>query len=234
VGVPIILVGTILIVVLSPFEMGYLAGFRHDWDILGNIGQAYGGASAILSAIALIGVAGSLLLQTRQHSIDRMTAVRTQQGRIYDVVREDPALYWPAVGGHYDNDRSVRQRIMRIESLRYILAGYETGYIPEANLRSEFFPGFFTYEENRKSWDAIRPTWAEWVEDIQSKKHKKFVSIADQELARARAAGPGIPFPQSADLNRRAFDELAKWRLPIVAGAAAAALTFLLTRRLRS
>ena len=142
-GLAVILVIIVLVVVLSPFEMGFLVRFRHDWVVLGNVGQAYGGASAVLSAIALIGVAGSLLLQARQHSIDRMAAVRTQQGHIYDVIREDPALYWPVIGGVYDNEQSVRQRILLIEDLVYLLAGYETGYIPEGNLRREVFPGFF-------------------------------------------------------------------------------------------
>ena len=58
--------------------------------------------------------------------------------------------------------------------------------------------------------------------------------IADQELARARAAGPGLAFPRPVTPSKQAVDGLAKWRLPIIAGAAATGLTFFLTRRLRA
>lgn len=235
IGLAVILVVIILVIILSPFELAFLARFRNDWVVLGNVGQAYGGASAILSALALIGVAGSLLLQTRQHSIDRMAAARTQQSHIYDVIRADPALYWPIIGGANDNARSARKRIFSVEYLAYLLAGYETGYIPEGALRGESFSGFFRYEENRRTWDDIRPSWIAWVMDSQSKKQRNFVTIADQELARARAIGPGLAFPQSVNPGKQALDRLSKRHLSTAAGmAAAASLTFFLARRMRS
>jgi hypothetical protein len=50
-----------------------------NWSILSNVGQAYGGISAILTALALIGVAASLLVQRQQADIARTQAIRAFQ-----------------------------------------------------------------------------------------------------------------------------------------------------------
>ena len=63
-------------IVLAPFAMALIARAHQNWVLLGNIGQAYGGVSALISAIALVGVVGSLLIQARQHSLDRLMQLR--------------------------------------------------------------------------------------------------------------------------------------------------------------
>jgi hypothetical protein len=58
-------------VALSPalmvrFGHGGTQDSTTEWERLGNIGQTYGAASAMLSVLALIGVTVSLILQARE------------------------------------------------------------------------------------------------------------------------------------------------------------------------
>src|SRR5690349_1601214 len=102
VGITLSTVITVAIIgiALAPlYGMEWIIRFHRDWVALGNIGQAYGGISALISALALAGVAGTPLIQARQHSLDRITLVRGRQAQLYAIVREDPELYWSVIAG---------------------------------------------------------------------------------------------------------------------------------------
>jgi hypothetical protein len=216
-----------IVIVFALFGMEWITQYRRDWVTLGNTSQAYSGVSALISAIALVGVVGSLLIQARQHSLDRSTSIRGRQAQIYAIVREDPELYWPVLGGAPDNKRSIRRRTVMIEVLHYCLAGYETGLISEECLRNEIFPGFFSYEENRDYWVSIPHVL---LEDSSSKKVRRFAKIANEELQRARATGPGLTVPLPSDHTpRMRSDREPHWHLPVLVMTAAAGLGFLLS-----
>lgn len=216
-----------IVIVFAPRGMEWITRYGRDWMTLRNIGQIYGGVSTLISAIALVGVVGSLLIQARQHSLDRSTSIRGRQAQIYATVREDPELYWSVLGGAPDNERSIRRRTVMIEVLHYCLAGYETGLISEECLRSEAFPGFFAYEENRDYWASIPH---DLLEDSPSKKVRKFARIANEELQCARATGPGLPVTLPSDhTSRMRLDRGPRWHLPALAMTVAAGLGFLLS-----
>jgi len=228
IGLVVISVAVAIVIACAPFGMEWIARFRRDWVTLGNIAQAYGGFSALISAIALVGVVGSLLIQVRQHSLDRSASIRGRQAQIYAVVREDPELYWPVLGGVPGDERSIRQHTMRMEFLHYCVAGYECGLIPEKRLRTEVFPGFFTYEENRDYWASIQRGL---LEDRPSKKFRRFARIANEELQRARATGPGLTISlPSEDTMQIRLDREPRWRLPVLTVTAAAGFGLLLSR----
>src|SRR4051812_36742765 len=63
-----------------------------DWGKLSYIGQTYGAASAMMSALGLIGVAASLVIQTRQVRLGQMQAARMQQLSLMDMAMRDPVL----------------------------------------------------------------------------------------------------------------------------------------------
>ena len=64
-----------MLVLASPLALPVLddVGDR-DWRRLSEIGQTYGAVSAVLSALALGGVAGSLALQRQPAELDRRSA----------------------------------------------------------------------------------------------------------------------------------------------------------------
>jgi hypothetical protein len=70
--------------VASPIAMQWLAGRSVDWARLSNVGQAYGGVSAVLSALAFCGIAVSLAFQWQQVRISQVVASRE---RHFELVR---------------------------------------------------------------------------------------------------------------------------------------------------
>ena len=62
-----LIAGILSLVLISPLYLRQLSQLRGiDWTKLSNVGQTYGAASAILSAVALVGISLSLLVQARQ------------------------------------------------------------------------------------------------------------------------------------------------------------------------
>jgi len=230
VGLITILAATTIGIVFAPLGMEWIAKVSRHWVLLGNVGQAYGGVSALISAIALVGVVGSLLLQAHQHSLDKITSIRGRQAQIYAIVREDPKLYWPILGGVSDNGPHIRRWTFSIELLAYFSAGYETGLYSEQVLRGDIFSSFFYYEENRQFWAmAVRY----WLDPSSTRRRRRFVRIANEELARARATGPGLAIPpyRSDDSRRLRLDRGLRWHMPAFAGATAVGLALLFSRR---
>src|SRR5207249_17958 len=92
--------GAIVLAAASPVVLLPLSATSFDWTRLGDIGQAYGAASAILAGVALIGVALSLLLQSRQHRAETISAARERHLEIVKLALKDPALAacWGAEG----------------------------------------------------------------------------------------------------------------------------------------
>src|SRR5215469_12947531 len=71
-----IAVATAWLVLISPLLLRQIARIHGvNWTMLGNVGQTYGAASALLSAIALIGVSASLVIQGRQARNERLRLV---------------------------------------------------------------------------------------------------------------------------------------------------------------
>ena len=226
-GLIVVLIVATIGIVVAPLGLEWIARVKRDWVVLGNVGQAYGGISALVSAIALVGVVGSLLIQARQHWLDKITLVRGRQAQLYTIVREDPELYWPILGGKFDNSESVRRRSFMIELLQYGAAGFETRIFSEESLRDEIFEGFFRYEENRQFWQSA---WSQ-AEFGSTRKFRRFVTIGNEELARARAVGPGELLPYRSDSSRGLRLDRARWCLPALAGTTAVGVALLLSRR---
>ena len=223
-----ILVAIIIVIIFAPLGMEWIAKASRDWVRLGNVGQAYGGVSALISAIALVGVVGSLLIQVRQHSLDRITLMRGRQAQIYATVRKDPELYWPVIGYDFDNDDSVRRQTFIREYFHWFAVGYLTGLFPEETLREETLPRFFRYQENRDFWEMANRYWAM---DPSNRRRQIFVRIMNEELARAKMTGPGLILPYRSDGSRGPrLDRGSRRRLSAFAGATTVGLAFLFSR----
>jgi Family of unknown function (DUF6082) len=85
--------GLLSLILVSPLLLRQLAQIKGiDWTELSNIGQTYGAVSAILSAVALIGITISLVIQARQARTERVRITRERQMEllriILDLVRE--------------------------------------------------------------------------------------------------------------------------------------------------
>jgi hypothetical protein len=101
-------------VVFSPLILRIIANIPNfNWGKLSSIGQTYGAVSAILAALALIGVSASVLLQLRETRFNRLEAGRARHYELIRLAMENPAYFnifassaWPPDSG-IETQRSI-------------------------------------------------------------------------------------------------------------------------------
>ncbi|WP_344085522.1 DUF6082 family protein [Luedemannella helvata] len=111
-------------VLLSPFALTLFRGDISEWERLSSIGETYGAAAAVLSAIALLGVGISVFLQARQARHSRILAQREQHAGLIMAALDDPVLLecW----GH-PAASAVEAR--RITYVNLIISSWETSWL---------------------------------------------------------------------------------------------------------
>ncbi|GAA2488851.1 hypothetical protein Ahu01nite_022980 [Winogradskya humida] len=87
--------GLVGAIVVSPWIIRPFLGQAEEWRELSDVGQAYGGISAILSGLAFCGIAVSLLLQWRQVRLTQLLATRERHFELVKLGLEDPSLIFP-------------------------------------------------------------------------------------------------------------------------------------------
>ncbi|KUL22325.1 DUF6082 family protein [Actinoplanes awajinensis] len=220
--------GSILAVTLVltvPLVMVALSGAALPWTKLADVGDAFGGASAVLSAVALSGVGASLLFQQRQIRQELADLDRQQHMELLKLAIENPELIEvldsdTAAGDH------PRHEVYANLTLMYWLAIWQLGEIDDDELR-RMSASMFRSPITRRWWTRVGGTW------IGTRLHPergRFLEIITLECqAAASTTGPpDIPIrPTTA--NTRAF---AVTGLAVL--AVAAALGHVYGRRIRS
>jgi Family of unknown function (DUF6082) len=180
---PLIVSATLVVVVLITISPLSLLLWSKDkglnWSLLSNIGQTYNGASAVLAALALVGITASLIVQARQSRTDRIQQARDRQFQLQNLVLDSPALYgpilsaWPAQTGD-----ELRRLIFIGLWANNIQAMFEMGTVTEMELRKELQAVFAT-NFGRLWWDAARSWWT--VDHSTSKAERRFKRILREE-----------------------------------------------------
>ncbi|MBB4741343.1 hypothetical protein BJY16_004802 [Actinoplanes octamycinicus] len=202
-----------------------------DWVQLANIGQAYGAASALFSALAFIGIAAGLLYQARQLRLQRIQVTREKHERLMALASEDPETYGvmfgPIVAAMTPLD--MRRRFFCLMLLNYLRMSYENGTYSEDSLRLEALPKHFANAAARQHWAASR---RHWLHDDTSRTYRRFARIVDEEFHTAVAMGPPsaemIVGVASADGRR---NQERGWAGPASAAAAGVVIGWLVARR---
>jgi len=99
--------------IASPFAFSLLVDYSDSqWVRLANIGQAYGSVSVLISAIALLGVVGSLIMQRHQSRVAKVAASRERHWTLPKMAMEDPSLLecWGKSPILVDNDITITER----------------------------------------------------------------------------------------------------------------------------
>lgn len=182
-------------VLLSPFVLEEISGSRGvDWNRLSQVGAAYGFTSAIVSALALAGVAVSLIVQNRQARAEQIQGIRGYYLELARLELEDMALFQPVWGVTDIADPDERKRHVYADlMMNYAWMGYEIGTISETLLR-DMFAGMFTGAAGRDYWSRAHPSWV--ARSSGSRIGRRFLSIVAEEHARAVAAGPPVRAPR--------------------------------------
>jgi hypothetical protein len=162
-----------------------------DWKHLADIGQTYGVASAIYSALAVAAVAVGLLYQARAYRLARVQSIRTSHREILGRVMDNPRLYASALGLttlRPTNDL-LQQHLMTTSWVGYLYSAYDVGVVREKDLRSETLPFLFSGESGRNWWETARHWWLSATDH----KNREFGRILDEAYRDAVAAGPAVP-----------------------------------------
>ncbi|WP_407938842.1 DUF6082 family protein [Micromonospora rubida] len=75
-------------IVLSPFLIGCISDSEIDWFRLADVGQAYGSVSVLVSALALVGIVATSIIQSRQMRIALEYAQREQHALLLRMAME--------------------------------------------------------------------------------------------------------------------------------------------------
>ncbi|GAA3080310.1 hypothetical protein GCM10017600_03770 [Streptosporangium carneum] len=177
------------VVLLSPFVLKEVSGVQGvDWNRLSQAGAAYGFTSAIVSALALAGVAVSLIVQNRQARAEQIQAIRGYYLELVRLELDDMALFQPVWGDTDIADPHERKRHVYADlMMNYAWMGFEIGTIREGLLR-DMLAGMFAGEAGRRYWGRARTSWI--AGSSGSRVGRRFLAVVSEEHARAVAAGP--------------------------------------------
>ncbi|GAA4624554.1 hypothetical protein GCM10023196_025160 [Actinoallomurus vinaceus] len=213
----LIVVLSVGLIGVSPLALDVFHGSASHWNRLSSIGQTYGAASAVLSVLAVIGVAVTLVLQARDSRSIRLQAIRESHTRLLEMAMNDPELnkVWGPSGL---SDPFVQQRQSMYANM--IVSQWEMSYatrtLTDDHLRllaAEFLSGTI----GRDFWTLARRAR---LDTSESKLNRRFHEIIDEEYRRLLNT-PAMPPPEPGELHNNARDR--RWN-PLAIGLAVAGL----------
>jgi hypothetical protein len=139
-----------------------------------------GVASILISAVALAGVAYSLVLQSHALRVAQAQATRATQIELIRMLIENPQIETP-----FAHDRDGRGAYLHLNLLmKHHEFGFLIGDFSEGSIRTQMAP-VFEHESGRNYWQRARPIF---VAEANTKRKRRFVAILDEELARTGIA----------------------------------------------
>jgi uncharacterized protein DUF6082 len=170
-----LILGLVGIIVASPWLMSLVADQHKDWSRLSDIGQAYGGISAILSGLALCGVAGSLLLQWHQTRTAQAIGIRERHSDLVKLALTDPDLAWPMVN---EASKEHARRVMLLNLwVSHWAMQWDMGVMRKPELRALFEDLF--HEDTAVTW--WRDYGASW-DSNPSRRRRSFLATGHEAL----------------------------------------------------
>ncbi len=172
---------TSIFVIASPILLAVVVAYDPrpiTWVDLANVGQAYGGAAALISALALAGIAGSLLLQFRQTHLAQAISIRERHFELVKLGIERPELLH-AVGAKADHTEGL---IIAYANLwvGHWFTHWDLDIMDEIHLK-HILKGFFRNEIIRLWWTEHGANWS----TLDTQRRKRFIEILTEECARA-------------------------------------------------
>ena len=176
----VLAVGTVAstcVLVLSPLLLVLLDRLVGvDWPRLSEIGQSYTGTSALLAAGALVAVAYSTRLQSKQTRIIQLQSVRSMQFDLVNRALDDPRLAATFVDVVTDDQvlDQFRSRMYISMRLRFLQFSYLAGELSAPSLQAHLRGEVFRARAVRCYWEKEADRWAEAA---VSRSEKRFVQI---------------------------------------------------------
>lgn len=195
--------GTLLFIA-SPILLAKVNAPLPDRDLnrLSEIGQAYGGVSAVFSGIAVFGVVAALRAQNRQIRISQAQSIRTMQIELMRMLIDDPSLrpISPSFSSG-TNDAQRRRNLFTNLMLKYLEMGYEIGYFPEPAIRRELTSQFLLPDVYR-FWGEAREHFRI---DVVNRGATEFFEIVDsvwRDVSDRTPVPPAVDQPPASMVSR--------------------------------
>jgi hypothetical protein len=145
--------------------------------------------SILISSVALVGVMLGLLLQARQLRVSNIQTFRSGHSELVRMAMEYPDLHVNPADKISPDPESLRRNNLLNWGTQHLRFGYEIGAIPEASVRWEIARNF-SAAIWREWWARVRDSY---VAAANSKKDRQFISIVDEEYARALTSSVNTP-----------------------------------------
>jgi hypothetical protein len=176
---------TLLLMILALPALFLLTGRFSDSLVarLGNIGQAYGAISALLSALALIAVGASIAYQARQDRGQRIDSLNRAFSSNLEFLLQDVETYGPCIidPAEFESPQRMRQYFFTSMWLQNLRTMYDLGLWTEAGLRSEPIQDMTRSPLAREFWEKRRGYLK-----LQSGEFTDFNKIVDDEFRKAQ------------------------------------------------
>ncbi|MEU3917138.1 DUF6082 family protein [Streptomyces sp. NPDC029004] len=179
---------------MAPLLFDALSSNGGEWAKLSDVGQVYSAVGAVVSSFALVGVAASLYLQSREARLSRELAHLSMQLEILRFGLEDPVLTTAMEPPHgsraYSLDDYKRECYVHTVVRQKYLA-FSIGVLDSRVVRTGMSLSF-RGESFRRYWEDHGDHWmgGDAATDVTV---RRFREIVESEYRRAVAEGPPIP-----------------------------------------
>jgi len=134
--------------------------------------------STLISSIALVGVAISLLLQARQLRAGQVQAGRVSQVELIKFALNNPTVVEGALG--FSNSKAQAENFFRNWYVSHLSMSYDIGILPKLRLQS-MAGQLFAAEDTRRWWAAVGRTYSDGA---TSRRDREFFAVLDEEFQR--------------------------------------------------
>jgi hypothetical protein len=183
-------------VLLFPLLLGHLFRSEGDYSRISDIGQAYGAASAMISAVAL----GVIVIgQHRQTNRARLQALSEMTDELVQLAMDEPMYRqcWGARMAPDDIDEALFYYCNRM--IKSWKIAWELRDLSEAQARG-YLSSFFQSEIPRLFWQQH----GQWQMHAKlTNRRARFVVMINEEYLRAIHAGPPARARELGQPNRR-------------------------------
>lgn len=192
----------IFLVFISPLALDLFGDGDQRWQLRSTIGQTYGAVSALVAALALGGVAASIVLQAREAKSSREFAMRSAHTDLIMAAIHEPDLR--ACFSFFDDSYTETEKRQHLYCNLYFQF-WETRYVL-GELKEQEIEALARTMANgapgRRFWDATREYRLKYIDSAKALRFRVVFDTEYQRLvASAATSQPKQPSDESPTRN---------------------------------